>query len=91
MVSFIDGVAVDRIVGFDGLGEGRDDFPTSELETRLVQVGTIKLPRKARDDNSSGDDDADEERGARNSKVRHGFSRQHLRRGSDGGSSDVSA
>ena len=42
IISFIDGVAGDRIVGFEELG-GKDDFTTERLETRLLKGGAIKL------------------------------------------------
>jgi thiol-disulfide isomerase/thioredoxin len=41
IVSFIDGVAGDRIVGFEELG-GKDDFTTERLENRLIKGGTVK-------------------------------------------------
>ena len=64
LVCFEDGIAIDRIVGFDELG-GEDDFPTMTLIRRLVKVGML-MPknnaekgrmkiRKGKDD--SGDDD----------------------------------
>jgi hypothetical protein len=37
----MDGVAMDRIVGFEELG-GRDDFPTLMLTRRLVDACVIK-------------------------------------------------
>jgi len=43
VVMFKDGVAVDRIVGFDELG-GKDDFPTSQLEDRLSKSGVLQAP-----------------------------------------------
>lgn len=41
VVFFRDGVAFDRVVGFEELGE-RDDFPTSMLEERMLATGAIK-------------------------------------------------
>lgn len=38
---FMDGVAIDRIIGFEELG-GVDDFPTLLLTRRLVNSGCIK-------------------------------------------------
>ena len=35
VISFIDGIGVDRIIGFEGLGNG-DKFTTKDLETRLL-------------------------------------------------------
>jgi hypothetical protein len=37
VISFIDGVGVDRLVGFDGLVLNGNDFPTVNLEKRLAQ------------------------------------------------------
>jgi len=41
VLCFVDGVAVDRVVGFAELG-GKDDFPTAKLEARLIQAGVLK-------------------------------------------------
>jgi len=41
IISFIDGISVDRIVGFDDLGN-TDSFTTAALEFRLSQSGIIK-------------------------------------------------
>jgi hypothetical protein len=40
IVMFIDGIAYDRISGFEELG-GVDDFPTMILSRRLVKSGVI--------------------------------------------------
>ena len=42
VLSFIDGVSVDRIVGFDGLGYTPDNFTTKDLEARLLASGVVK-------------------------------------------------
>ena len=44
VICFIDGIAGDRVVGFDELG-GKDDFKTEKLESRLLNAGVIK-PKK---------------------------------------------
>jgi hypothetical protein len=41
----MDGVAFDRIVGFEELG-GVDEFPTLLLTRRLVKTGCIKAKNK---------------------------------------------
>eukprot|EP01117_Protostelium_nocturnum_P008420 TRINITY_DN3010_c0_g1_i1.p1 TRINITY_DN3010_c0_g1~~TRINITY_DN3010_c0_g1_i1.p1 ORF type:complete len:193 (+),score=58.04 TRINITY_DN3010_c0_g1_i1:141-719(+) len=41
VLSFIDGQTVDRLVGFEDLGN-TDDFKTSDLEKRLASNGVIK-------------------------------------------------
>jgi len=42
VIAFIDGVSVDRVVGFEGLGYGEDTFRTNDLERRLVEVGVLE-------------------------------------------------
>ena len=42
VIAFIDGVSVDRVIGFEGLGYGEDTFQTKDLEQRLVQVGVLE-------------------------------------------------
>ena len=37
---FIDGIAVDRLIGFEELG-GVDDFPTMALTRRLISGGVL--------------------------------------------------
>lgn len=51
VVMFVNGVAVDRIVGFDGLGT-KDDFPTAALETILLKFGVITREASAEDEES---------------------------------------
>ena len=45
IVCFIDGVAVDRVVGFQDVGN-RDDFPEIALTRRLIKSGAIKALNK---------------------------------------------
>ena len=45
VICFMDGVAFDRIVGFEELG-GTDEFPTLLLTRRLVKTGCIKALNK---------------------------------------------
>ncbi|QDS70060.1 hypothetical protein FKW77_004295 [Venturia effusa] len=40
VIGFVDGIGVDRIVGFEGLGNG-DSFTTKDLETRLLAAGVL--------------------------------------------------
>ena len=66
VICFMDGIAFDRIVGFEELG-GSDEFPTLLLTRRLVKTGCLKaLNNKekgemrirkgnARDDSSDND------------------------------------
>lgn len=41
VIAFIDGVGVDRIVGFEGLGRVPDSFTTRDLEARLIRSGVF--------------------------------------------------
>ena len=52
VLSFISGVSVDRIVGFEGLGYTPDTFTTKDLERRLLTSGVIQRP-KATDNGGS--------------------------------------
>ena len=67
IVLFDDGIAFDRIVGFEELG-GKDDFPTMALTRRMVKSGVIlgknktergeiKIRRGAAKNNSDSDDE----------------------------------
>lgn len=66
VVLFIDGVAKDRIVGFEELG-AKDDFQTIVLTRRIVKSGVIKplnreekgfnMKRGGRGDSDYSDDD----------------------------------
>ena len=44
VLSFIDGLGKDRIVGFEGLGRGNDRFDTVDLEARLLTIGVLARP-----------------------------------------------
>ena len=41
VIAFVDGVSVDRVVGFEGLGYSQDTFGTEDLEWRLVGAGVL--------------------------------------------------
>ena len=45
IIMFDNGVAVDRIVGFEELG-GVDDFPTLTLTRRLIRGGVLEAKTK---------------------------------------------
>jgi hypothetical protein len=45
VICFMDGVAFDRVVGFEDLG-GNDEFPTLLLTRRFVKSGCIKALNK---------------------------------------------
>jgi len=52
IIAFIDGIAADRIVGFDDLGN-TDNFSTAQLEFRLYKSGVISRPRLAESKSTS--------------------------------------
>ena len=67
VILFDDGIAFDRIVGFEELG-GEDDFPTMALTRRLVKTGVIlgknksergemKINRRNRRNDSESDEE----------------------------------
>lgn len=41
VIAFVDGVSVDRIVGFEGIGWRADSFTAVELEARLLACGVL--------------------------------------------------
>ena len=45
ILCFIDGIAVDRVVGFEDMGN-KDDFPTLALTRRLIKSGVLKALNK---------------------------------------------
>lgn len=42
VLAFIDGVGVDRIIGFEGLGTKPDSFKLAQLEDRLLDCGVLE-------------------------------------------------
>lgn len=69
VLAFVDGVSVDRIVGFEGLGYTQDTFTTKDLEQRLLSSGVIQrakttgdpsikfgVKKDKKDDSDDGDD-----------------------------------
>lgn len=54
LVLFKDGIAVDRVVGFEELG-GVDDFATSVLERRIAKSGVVADTGKAGDGGGDGE------------------------------------
>jgi hypothetical protein len=69
VLAFVDGVSVDRIVGFEGLGYTQDTFTTKDLEQRLLNSGVIQrakttgdpsirfgVKKAKKDDSDDGDD-----------------------------------
>lgn len=69
VISFIDGLGVDRILGFEGLGNG-DKFTTKDLEARLFASGVLVRTKLADGglkllSKGSNQKEADEEDGER--------------------------
>jgi Phosducin len=54
VILFVNGVAVDRVVGFDELGK-KDDFDTEALESRLIAAGVVERQKSLQEDD--GDDE----------------------------------
>lgn len=54
VILFVNGVAVDRVVGFDELGK-KDDFRTEDLESRFRSAGVIEKKKVQQADD--GDDE----------------------------------
>lgn len=73
VVMFVGGVAVDRIVGFEPLG-ATDDFPTSQVEKKLLKAGVVIAPPPPKYDS----DDEGAQRRART--MRSGLAQQRRQR-----------
>lgn len=71
IVFFRNGVAYDRIVGFEELG-ARDDFPTSKLENMLLTGGIISAPQRGEDDSEDEEETLRQERAKR---ITYGFTK----------------
>lgn len=52
VLAFIDGIGVDRIVGFEGLGRSADMFTTQDLEARLLRANVLVRAKIANEDGS---------------------------------------
>jgi thioredoxin-like negative regulator of GroEL len=48
VIAFVDGVGKDRIIGFEGLGQG-DRFTTMDLEARLLATGVLTRAKISED------------------------------------------
>ncbi|KAH8725252.1 thioredoxin-like protein [Phaeosphaeriaceae sp. PMI808] len=69
VLAFIDGVGVDRIVGFEGLGKTSDSFTTRDLEARLIRAEVFARNKVTEEDErrrmqkskaSQGDEDEED-------------------------------
>ncbi|KAF3049664.1 hypothetical protein E8E11_009074 [Didymella keratinophila] len=50
VISFIDGIGADRIVGFEGLGRSSDNFTVRDLEARLIRAGVFTRNKVTKED-----------------------------------------
>ncbi|KAF2262103.1 thioredoxin-like protein [Lojkania enalia] len=50
VIAFIDGIGVDRIVGFEGLGRTPDNFTTRDLEARLIRATVLVRSKVSEED-----------------------------------------
>mmetsp|Transcript_8104 Transcript_8104/g.20471 ORF Transcript_8104/g.20471 Transcript_8104/m.20471 type:complete len:252 (-) Transcript_8104:200-955(-) len=71
IVFFRNGVAYDRIVGFEELG-ARDDFATSKLEGMLLAGGIIAVREKGEDES---EDEEEEYKRERAKRITYGFTK----------------
>jgi hypothetical protein len=93
VIGFVDGVAVERIVGFEGLASGglRDavnGFRTVELERRLLRQGVLVkeklgLDRRGEGQESAGGEEEEEEEEEGADKYTRGGERKHIRSGNN--------
>jgi thioredoxin-like negative regulator of GroEL len=81
LLSFVNGIAVDRVVGFDELG-AKDDFSTAVLEKRLaLKSSVLNKPRpltstaNASASASDEEDDEDDKRYGSKTTIRYGLNR----------------
>ena len=67
LIYFRDGVAFDRLVGFEELG-GKDDYPTAKLEHTLLDAGVVAPIEK---NDSDSEDEMEEMRREATSRKKH--------------------
>ncbi|KAL4772808.1 thioredoxin-like protein [Aspergillus nidulans var. acristatus] len=83
VIGFLDGVAVERVLGFEGLGPGGttglEGFNTASLEKRLLGKGILSLARFSADDEEESDRDSDEDDDVRKGRrgIRTGITRAY--------------
>lgn len=79
VIGFADGVAKERITGFEGLAFGGDEkggYVTSGIEAAFVKAGVLKRRKLQTEDGGSGDDeegDEDERDAKKNGTARRGI------------------
>lgn len=54
VIAFVDGVGVDRILGFEGLGRKPDTFTLQDLEARLLTTGVLVRAKMYDEDEVQG-------------------------------------
>ena len=84
VMGFVDGVSVERIVGFEGLGSGGqldavNGFRTTDLEKRLLQRGVLVREKLGQGDGHQGGSDDEEEDADTHGRAR--AERKHIRSG----------
>ncbi|KAF2446139.1 thioredoxin-like protein [Karstenula rhodostoma CBS 690.94] len=50
VITFIEGIGSDRIIGFEGLGRTPDTFTTRDLEARLIRAGVFERSKVTKED-----------------------------------------
>ncbi|KAL2809474.1 thioredoxin-like protein [Aspergillus granulosus] len=81
VIGFLDGVGVERVVGFEGLGsggsDGLDGFSTATLEMRLLWKGVLSQKKFGSGDGEGSEEEDEEEGGdqGRRRGIRTGNSR----------------
>ncbi|KAL2219756.1 putative NTP binding protein [Thermoascus aurantiacus ATCC 26904] len=92
VIGFVDGVGVERVVGFEGLGSGgqRDGingFRTVELERRLLKKGILVRKKLRQGEDSSGawdgESDSEEDAEVRRKGERRGICNANARQSKD--------
>lgn len=50
VIAFVDGIGVDRIIGFEGLGKTPESFTTRDLEARLIRANVLARNKVTKED-----------------------------------------
>ncbi|KAF2790065.1 thioredoxin-like protein [Melanomma pulvis-pyrius CBS 109.77] len=50
VIAFVDGIGVDRIIGFEGLGRTPENFTTRDLEARLIRANVLSRTKVNKED-----------------------------------------
>ncbi|KAI9924363.1 hypothetical protein ASPWEDRAFT_34835 [Aspergillus wentii DTO 134E9] len=85
VIGFKDGLGIERVLGFEGLGSGGEDgtegFNTTTLEKRLLHKGILAKSKIKADDQGSDDDSgSDDDGGKRRNNPRRGAIRSGNKR-----------